>query len=134
MLRDWEFWFQLSDGDKDLFRECMSAAVALLSSPPPTASSLRFSPAPLSTRLTASCKHAPDPPAGYAFLALRKRWAVPARHLSTASWLDKNALGGDKSDRFAGHTMLQYGLASEVGGNKPRPLFVHANLLKRITA
>ncbi|KWU45631.1 hypothetical protein RHOSPDRAFT_32939 [Rhodotorula sp. JG-1b] len=90
MLQDWEFWFQLSDGDKDLFR--------------------------------------------YAFLALRKRWAVPARHLSTASWLDKNALGGDKSDRFAGHTMLQYGLASEARGNKPRPLFVHANLLKRITA
>jgi hypothetical protein len=30
--------------------------------------------------------------------------------------------------------MLQYGLASEAGGNKPRPLFVHANLLKRITA
>lgn len=33
--------------------------------------------------------------------------------------------------------MLQYGLASELSGglnNKPRPLFVHANLLKRITA
>ncbi|GAA5881637.1 hypothetical protein JCM3774_005704 [Rhodotorula dairenensis] len=91
MLRDWEFWFQLSDGDKDLFR--------------------------------------------YAFLALRKRWAVPARHLSTASWLDPNALGGNNHDRFAGHTMLQYGLASEPGGiENPRPLFVHANLLKRITA
>ncbi|GAA5993689.1 hypothetical protein JCM10908_002298 [Rhodotorula pacifica] len=96
MLKDWEFWFKLSDGDKDLFR--------------------------------------------YAFLALRKRWGVPARHLSTASWLDRDALGADKRDRFAGHTMLQYGLAGEPGepgggsGGGARPMFVHANLLKRITA
>lgn len=24
MLRDWRFWFQFSDGDKDLFREYSS--------------------------------------------------------------------------------------------------------------
>jgi hypothetical protein len=29
MLRDWEFWFQLSDGDKDLFREFILSAAFL---------------------------------------------------------------------------------------------------------
>jgi alpha 1,2-mannosyltransferase len=42
MLEDWHLWFDLSDGDKDLFR--------------------------------------------YAFLMLRKRWAVPGRHVASASW------------------------------------------------
>ncbi|GAA5923059.1 hypothetical protein JCM1841_000298 [Sporobolomyces salmonicolor] len=68
----------------------------------------------------------------YAFLALRKRWAIPSRSLASASWVDANAVGGDNSQRFAGHTMLQYGLASEEGGTQGRVLFVHANLLKRI--
>ncbi|GAA5834635.1 hypothetical protein JCM9279_007068 [Rhodotorula babjevae] len=66
----------------------------------------------------------------YAFLALRKRWAVPARHLSSASWIDPNALGGQNRNRFAGHSMMQYGMASELDGG--RVLFVHANLLKRV--
>ncbi|GAA5881197.1 hypothetical protein JCM1840_001282 [Sporobolomyces johnsonii] len=68
----------------------------------------------------------------YAFLALRKRWAVPSRSLASASWVDPNAVGGDNSQRFAGHTMLQYGLLSEEGGTHGRVLLVHANLLKRI--
>ncbi|GAA5949842.1 hypothetical protein JCM21900_004220 [Sporobolomyces salmonicolor] len=68
----------------------------------------------------------------YAFLALRKRWAIPSRSLASASWVDPNAVGADNSQRFAGHTMLQYGLASEEGGTQGRVLFVHANLLKRI--
>ncbi|BGP30434.1 hypothetical protein JCM10296v2_002189 [Rhodotorula toruloides] len=88
MLRDWRFWFQFSDGDKDLFR--------------------------------------------YALLALRKRWAIPARHLSSASWTDQGALGAEHEHQFAGHTMVQYGLASE--GLPVRPLFVHANLLKRVVS
>ncbi|GAA5998650.1 uncharacterized protein JCM10292_007130 [Rhodotorula paludigena] len=89
-LEDWRFWFQFSDGDKDLFR--------------------------------------------YAFLALRKRWAVPARHLAAASWLDPLALGSKHEREFAGHSMVQFGLASEDGfeGVRGRPLFVHANLLKRV--
>ncbi|BGO98054.1 hypothetical protein NBRC10513v2_002054 [Rhodotorula toruloides] len=88
MLKDWRFWFQFSDGDKDLFR--------------------------------------------YALLALRKRWAIPARHLSSASWTDEVALGAEHEHQFAGHTMVQYGLASE--GLPARPLFVHANLLKRVVS
>ncbi|GAA6052517.1 hypothetical protein JCM3770_003805 [Rhodotorula araucariae] len=68
----------------------------------------------------------------YAFLALRKRWAVPARHLSSASWRDLDALGPANRARFAGHSMLQHGLASEDGDG--RVLFVHANLLKRVLA
>ncbi|GAA5872602.1 hypothetical protein JCM8547_003707 [Rhodosporidiobolus lusitaniae] len=88
MLKDWQFWFKFSDGDKDLFR--------------------------------------------YALLALRKRWAVPSLPLSPASWLNKNALGKDHTEQFAGHTMLQYGLASEKGGERGRAMFVHGNLLKRV--
>ncbi|BGP38267.1 hypothetical protein JCM10450v2_002209 [Rhodotorula kratochvilovae] len=68
----------------------------------------------------------------YAFLALRKRWAVPARHLSSGSWRDPNALGSANSHKFAGHSMMQYGLASEEGGRDGRVMFVHANLLKRV--
>ncbi|GAA5840711.1 hypothetical protein JCM11251_004188 [Rhodosporidiobolus azoricus] len=90
MLQNWPFWFQFSDGDKDLFR--------------------------------------------YALLALRKRWAVPSRPLSPASWTDPAAVGEKNRDKFAGHTILQYGLASEEGGIPGRPLFVHANLLKRVVA
>ncbi|GAA5982409.1 hypothetical protein JCM11641_006974 [Rhodosporidiobolus odoratus] len=72
----------------------------------------------------------------YALLLLRKRWAVPSLPLSPASWLDRSVLGPENHNKFAGHTMLQYGLASEAhargqsGGG--RVLFVHANLLKRI--
>ncbi|GAA5902632.1 hypothetical protein JCM8208_007024 [Rhodotorula glutinis] len=73
----------------------------------------------------------------YAFLALRKRWAIPARHLSSASWTDPGMLGSQNRDRFAGHSMVQYGMASELngagaGGEDGRVLFVHANLLKRV--
>ncbi|GAA5893045.1 hypothetical protein JCM6882_006924 [Rhodosporidiobolus microsporus] len=88
MLRNWKFWFQFSDGDKDLFR--------------------------------------------YALLALRKRWAIPSSPLAPASWTDPLALGRDHAAQFAGHTMVQYGLLSEQGGEQGRPLFVHANLLKRV--
>ncbi|KPV76673.1 glycosyltransferase family 71 protein, partial [Rhodotorula graminis WP1] len=71
----------------------------------------------------------------YAFLALRKRWAVPARHLSSASWTDPGMLGSQNRERFAGHSMVQYGMASEVDGAGDvggRVMFVHANLLKRV--
>ncbi|KAL8286897.1 hypothetical protein RQP46_003903 [Phenoliferia psychrophenolica] len=58
----------------------------------------------------------------YAFLALRKRWAVPGRQVSTAGWLKD---GDIDTNRFCGTTMVQ----SDLDG---APLFVHANLLKRI--
>lgn len=81
-LKDWRYWFDFSDGDKDLFR--------------------------------------------YAFLALRKplRWAVPGRHLASASVAGSGALINEQ-DSFCGHTMMQHDHEGE-------PLFVHANLLKRI--
>jgi hypothetical protein len=69
---------------------------------------------------------------GYAFLALRKRWAVPSVPLAPASWLDVNMLGAQHKEQFAGHTMMQFGLASEERGESGRALFVHQNLLKRI--
>jgi len=75
MLDDWEFWFRLSDGDKDIFR--------------------------------------------FAFLALRKRWAVPGRYVGAA------ALAHNTPSGFCGHTMLQH---DHLG----YPIFVHANLLKQI--
>ncbi|BGP14209.1 hypothetical protein JCM10213v2_002152 [Rhodosporidiobolus nylandii] len=90
MLKDWHFWFKLSDGDKDCFR--------------------------------------------YALLLLRKRWAVPSLPLSPASWRETDVLGPDNEGRFAGHTMLQYGLASEEGGERGRAMFAHANLLKRVVS
>ncbi|KAM0754825.1 hypothetical protein T439DRAFT_321876 [Meredithblackwellia eburnea MCA 4105] len=58
----------------------------------------------------------------YAFLALRKRWAVPSRHLESAGWRENDDI---TTKRFCGTTMLQYGLNGE-------SMFVHANLLKRI--
>ncbi|GAA6044137.1 hypothetical protein JCM8097_002789 [Rhodosporidiobolus ruineniae] len=89
MLQQWRFWFNFSDGDKDLFR--------------------------------------------YALLALRKRWAVPSAPLAPASWPNPLELGAAHEAQFAGHTMLQFGLPSEErGGGRPRAMFVHANLLKRI--
>ncbi|GAA6010782.1 hypothetical protein JCM11491_002943 [Sporobolomyces phaffii] len=92
-LKDWNFWFRFSDGDKDLLR--------------------------------------------YAFLLLRKRWSIPSHTLASASWSNPNELGDSNRDRFAGHTMVQFGLASEFedgrgGRERGRPLFVHGNLLKRI--
>lgn len=78
MLSRWEFFFTLSDGDKDLFR--------------------------------------------YALLALRKRWAVPGRHLGAASWRHDGDL---TSKRWCGHTMMQYDHNGVVA-------FVHANLIKHI--
>lgn len=70
--------------------------------------------------------HADQACAGYSFLALRKRWAVPGRHVSPASWTDTMMLGDTKKHRFCGHTMVQF-------DDRGRPMFVHANLLKRIT-
>lgn len=58
----------------------------------------------------------------YAFLALRKRWAVPGRHVASAGWLNDDDLD---TKRFCGTTMVQ----SDLSGS---PMFVHANLLKRI--
>lgn len=63
--------------------------------------------------------------AGYAFLALRKRWAVPGRSISSASWTSETELGEEHQGQFCGHTMVH---SDEQG----EPLFVHANLLKRI--
>ncbi|GAA5928911.1 uncharacterized protein JCM15063_004005 [Sporobolomyces koalae] len=92
-LSDWKFWFQFSDGDKDLLR--------------------------------------------YAFLLLRKRWSIPSHTLASASWTNPSEMGDENRDKFAGHTMVQFGLESEFrdrrGGEvRGRPLFVHGNLLKRI--
>ncbi|GAA6037587.1 hypothetical protein JCM8097_006128 [Rhodosporidiobolus ruineniae] len=70
-----KFWYNFSDGDKDMFR--------------------------------------------FAFLALRKRWAVPGRYVSVGA-LPRNTMSG-----FCGHTMLQ-------NDHLGKPLFVHANLLKQI--
>ncbi|CEQ42039.1 SPOSA6832_03801, partial [Sporobolomyces salmonicolor] len=70
-----KFWFNFSDGDKDMFR--------------------------------------------FAFLALRKRWAVPGRYVSVGA-LPRNTMSG-----FCGHTMLQ-------NDHLGKPMFVHANLLKQI--
>ncbi|GAA5875087.1 hypothetical protein JCM16303_005003 [Sporobolomyces ruberrimus] len=70
-----KYWFNFSDGDKDMFR--------------------------------------------FAFLALRKRWAVPGRYVSVGA-LPSNTMTG-----FCGTTMLQH---DHLG----KPLFVHANLLKQI--
>lgn len=55
----------------------------------------------------------------FAFLALRKRWAVPGRYVSVGA-LPSNTMTG-----FCGTTMLQH---DHLG----KPLFVHANLLKQI--
>ncbi|GAA5930315.1 uncharacterized protein JCM15063_004771 [Sporobolomyces koalae] len=82
LLADWmmdssrfKYWFNFSDGDKDMFR--------------------------------------------FAFLALRKRWAVPGRYVSVGA-LPSNTMTG-----FCGTTMLQH---DHLG----KPLFVHANLMKQI--
>ncbi|ORY88796.1 mannosyltransferase putative-domain-containing protein [Leucosporidium creatinivorum] len=61
----------------------------------------------------------------YAFLALRKRWAVPGRTIGSASWTNEAELGEAKKGDFCGHTMLQ-------SDERGEPQFVHANLLKRI--
>lgn len=61
----------------------------------------------------------------YAFLALRKRWAVPGRHIASASWLNEDELGHAKRNRFCGHTMLQH-------DHTGAPSFIHANLVKRL--
>lgn len=58
----------------------------------------------------------------YAFLALRKRWAVPGQHVESAGWRENKDLS---TKRFCGTTMVQYDMEGE-------PLFVHANLIKRI--
>lgn len=58
-------------------------------------------------------------------LALRKRWAIPGRPVSPASWSDTGLLGAANEGKFCGHTMIQ----SDAEGE---PAFVHANLLKRI--
>ncbi|POY72267.1 hypothetical protein BMF94_4701 [Rhodotorula taiwanensis] len=71
------YWFNFSDGDKDMFR--------------------------------------------FAFLALRKRWAVPGRYVSVG------ALPRDTMSGFCGLTMLQN---DHVG----RPMFVHYNLLKQVSS
>jgi len=77
--------------------------------------------------------------AGYAFLLLRKRWAVPSHSITPASWTNELELGEGNKGRFAGHTMVQFGLASEAWNEsrekrtKGKVLFVHANLIKRIT-
>ncbi|KAH8929995.1 glycosyltransferase family 71 protein [Atractiella rhizophila] len=55
----------------------------------------------------------------YAFLALRKRWAVPGRYVAAG------ALPFDAMSGFCGHTMLQH-------DHFGKPLFVHQNLLKQI--
>ncbi|BGP20067.1 hypothetical protein JCM10213_003549 [Rhodosporidiobolus nylandii] len=55
----------------------------------------------------------------FAFLALRKRFAVPGRYVSVGA-LPRNTMSG-----FCGHTMLQ-------NDHLGKPLFVHANLLKQI--
>lgn len=55
----------------------------------------------------------------FAFLALRKRWAVPGRYVGAA------AIAYDTMTGFCGHTMLQH---DHLG----YPLFVHQNLLKQI--
>ena len=55
----------------------------------------------------------------FAFLAMRKRWAVPGRYVSVGA-LPSNTFTG-----FCGHSMLQH---DHLG----RPLFNHANLLKQI--
>ncbi|GAA5916742.1 uncharacterized protein JCM6883_000015 [Sporobolomyces salmoneus] len=73
----------------------------------------------------------------YAFLLLRKRWSIPSHTLASASWSNPDELGEANRDKFAGHTMVQFGLASEFEDGKGsrergRPLFVHGNLLKRI--
>ncbi|GAA6063985.1 hypothetical protein JCM10212_002417 [Sporobolomyces blumeae] len=90
MLKNWRFWFSLSDGDKDLLR--------------------------------------------YSFLALGKRWSTPSRPLSAASWTDRAMLGPSNEDRFAGHTMLQFGIGGDDDDERDAgaPLFVHGNLVKRI--
>jgi hypothetical protein len=76
MLRNWQFWYYFSDGDKDVFR--------------------------------------------FAFLSLRKRWALPGR------WVGAGGLpSGTASGEFCAHTMQQYDSAGQ-------PAFVHYNLLKQI--
>ncbi|KDQ21097.1 glycosyltransferase family 71 protein [Botryobasidium botryosum FD-172 SS1] len=76
MLEDWPFWFNFSDGDKDVFR--------------------------------------------FAFLALRKRWALPGRYVGAAAFPGPTASGP-----FCSHTMQQY-------DSDGRPAFVHYNLMKQI--
>ena len=76
---------------------------------------------------------------GYAFLLLRKRWAVPSHSITPASWKNPLEVGEGNKERFAGHTMLQLGLGSELWDasdeerRRGKVLFVHANLIKRIT-
>ncbi|KWU42940.1 hypothetical protein RHOSPDRAFT_20358, partial [Rhodotorula sp. JG-1b] len=57
----------------------------------------------------------------FAFLALRKRWAVPGRYVSVG------ALPRDTMSGFCGLTMLQ-------NDHLGRPMFVHYNLLKQVTS
>ncbi|KAL7416020.1 mannosyltransferase putative-domain-containing protein [Mrakia frigida] len=56
----------------------------------------------------------------FAFLALRKRWAVPGRYLGVGGLPSATASGS-----FCGLTMMQY---DHLGA----PLFVHYNLLKQV--
>ncbi|EJU06345.1 hypothetical protein DACRYDRAFT_97827 [Dacryopinax primogenitus] len=55
----------------------------------------------------------------FAFLALRKRWALPGR------WVGGGALPSNSATGFCAHTMEQYDHTGE-------PMFVHYNLLKQI--
>ncbi|KIJ26403.1 glycosyltransferase family 71 protein, partial [Sphaerobolus stellatus SS14] len=56
----------------------------------------------------------------FAFLSLRKRWALPGRYVGGGG-LPRGTLSGD----FCAHTMQQY-------DNAGKPFFVHYNLLKQI--
>jgi alpha 1,2-mannosyltransferase len=56
----------------------------------------------------------------FAFLGLRKRWALPGRYVGAAG-LPSGTASGD----FCSHTMQQF-------DNAGRPAFVHYNLLKQI--
>lgn len=58
----------------------------------------------------------------YALLALRKRWAVPGRHLGAASWRRDDEIA---TKRWCGHTMVQHDHNGDVA-------FIHANLIKHI--
>ena len=70
MLRDYQLWFTMSDGDKDIFR--------------------------------------------YATLALRKRWAIPGRHVGAGTYVE-----GDRD--FCGHSMIQF-------DDRGKTAFIHANV------
>ena len=50
----------------------------------------------------------------YAALALRKRWAVPGRHVGAATWSE-----GDRD--FCGHSMIQF-------DDRGQTAFIHANV------